>query len=298
MTWTVADTPALAASAGWDSSIAAPSVIVDPAAPADRRFVMAYAGAAGQITGRGIPAASIGIAFSADGQTFTRVAAADSPHAEDGLVLTAADVYAGVGTGTKEGTVDDPELVLVDGVYHVFFTSLSCDGASCANTITSGVGHATSTDAIHWTVAQAPVKSLLRASADATSGGRAPSAIYDAVHCRWELWQTNDVSSDVAGQPVTLDNSAGVWHADSMDGAQWSVFYTGRRDVSWNQAAPDDGEHLGLSAGADVALVSGGRLMLAVGYDDQNVPAGATLPTGAGTTAGISVINVITRDLP
>jgi hypothetical protein len=89
-----------------------------------------------------------------------------------------------------------------------------------------------------------------------------------------------------------------VWHADSTDGTQWSVFYTGRRDVTWNPTTPDDGEHLGLSAGADVALVSGGRLMLAVGYDDQAVPAGSTLPTTSGTTAGVTVINVITRDLP
>jgi len=302
MTWTVDDAPVLEASAdgaAWDrATTEAPSVVIDPAASADRRYLMVYAGSSAQFPNHPFPASSIGAAFSADGVTFTRVSAADSPHGEAGLVLTAADVYAGVGTGTKDGIVDDPELVLVDGVYHLFFTSFTCDGSGCANVIASGVAHATSTDGIHWVVAQAPVKSLLRASADDTTGGRAPSAIYDAVHCRWELWQTSDLPGDVAAQPVVLDNAAGVWHADSSDGIQWSVSFIGQRDVTWNQTSPAAGEALGLRAGADVAQVSSGRVMLMVGYDDQNVPAGSVLPTTAGTRAGVMTMNVITRDVP
>jgi hypothetical protein len=38
--------------------------------------------------------------------------------------------------------------------------------------------------------------------------------------------------------------------------------------------------------------------MMFVGYDDQNVPAGSTLPSGIGVRSGVMTINVATRDLP
>jgi hypothetical protein len=244
--------------------------------------------------GYNFPEAQIGAAFSADGITFTRVSAADSPHGQAGLVLTTAQVYQ----GAVGAIVDDPEVVLQDGVYHLFFSSFSCEGVNCASTVHRGVGHATSIDGIAWALAQSPVKSLLRASADDKTGGNAASAIYDAVHCRWELWQSNDATGDTTAQPVALDNTAGVWHAESSDALQWSIFYSGQRDVAWNQAQPAAGEQLGMRTGADVAEIAGGRVMVYVGYDDQNVPGNSTLPTSNGTQAGVMTINIATRDVP
>jgi hypothetical protein len=58
------------------------------------------------------------------------------------------------------------------------------------------------------------------------------------------------------------------------------------------------GEPLGLRAGIDVAQNSTGRLMLYVGFDDQDVPAGATLPTASGTVPGVMTLGIATRDLP
>jgi hypothetical protein len=252
---------------------------------------MVYAGSAEAFphAGYDFPKTQIGAAFSADGITFTRVATA-----QPGLVLTAQQVYP----SAVDAIVDDPEVVLENGVYHLFFSSFSCDGADCADADARGIGHATSADGITWTVAQSPVASLLEASADRLTGGNSPSAVYDAVHCRFELWQNRDRGNDTAAQPVQLDNTAGVWHADSRDATQWSVFFAGPRDVSWNQAAPDAGEKLGMRSGFDITDVNSGRVMVYVGYDDSNVPANATLPTANATRAGVMTINIATRDVP
>ncbi len=300
MTWTVDDAPALRPSAevgAWDGArVEAPSVAYNPAAPPERRYLMAYAGAAGTFPfpGYTFPDHAIGVAFSPDGVTFTRVPAAASPHGKDGLVLTGAQIYPAA-TGA---TVSDPELALIDGVYHLWFSSFACGAADCANVTERGVAHAVSGDGITWVLDEAPVRTLLRAGTDRTSGGRKPSVVYDAARCRYELWLTSDLPADVTGQPVALDNTAGVYFADSSDGRAWNVRFDRPRELAWTAAEP--GEALGLQAGGDVAQNGSGRLMLYVGYDDGGVPAGFTLPDRAlGTPRpGVMTVNVATRDLP
>jgi hypothetical protein len=130
------------------------------------------------------------------------------------------------------------------------------------------------------------------------SGGTQPSVIYDPVHCKWEMWIKNDASdADVMNQYPGGQNMVGVYKAESSDGLSWTVNYAFNRDFSWMQV--EDGEGLGLWPGVDVAANGNGRLMLYVGFDDQNVPSGSTLPlrTG-GTTVGVYTLNVATRDLP
>ena len=295
-TWTVDDPPALVASsdpAAWDhTNTETPTVVENPTAPAAQRFLMLYSGANGMFPGQAFANYGIGAAFSADGKTFTRVPAAMSPHGKDGLVFTGADAYP----GSAGAIVADPELVLVGGTYHLWFSSYACSGTSCATATAYGIGHATSGDGIHWTVAEAPVHSLLRASAMPTSGGGQPSVIYDAVHCRYEMWFTSDASTDTAGQPVTFNNMAGVWHADSTDGVTWHTAFQGTRDVAWDKTQP--GQHLGLLTGADVADKNGARYMLFVGFDDQNVPAGFVLPDRStqGFEPGVMTLGLATRD--
>jgi predicted GH43/DUF377 family glycosyl hydrolase len=298
MTWTIDDAPVFSAptdTTAWDhGNTETPTVVYNPAAPADRRYLMMYSGANGPFPhpGYGFANYQIGAAFSADGRTFTRVSAADSPHGKAGLVLTGTQVYP---TGT-DGIVADPELVLVGSTYHLFFSSFSCNGTNCATIATYGVAHATSTDGINWTIEAAPIRSLLKTSAQ-TSGGAQPSVIYDAVHCRWEMWLRTEADADVANQPVAFNNMAGVYKAESMDGLSWTVNYAFNRDFAWMQAEP--GEGLGLLTGLDVAANGNGRLMLYVGFDDQNVPNGFVLPLRAGGAApGVFTLNVATRDLP
>jgi hypothetical protein len=298
MTWTVSETPALAVATdpqAWDSyRTETPTVAFDPAAPADRRYLMLYSGASGMFphAGYGFANYAIGAAFSADGLTFTRISATESPKGKAGLVLTASDVFP---AGT-DGVVADPELVIVNGTYHLYFSSFSCKGTDCATVEAYGISHATSTDGIHWVTAEAPVRSLLRASADPKTGGAQPSVIYDETHCRWEMWLTSDLPNEHANQPVTFNNTAGVWHADSNDGINWHINYAFARDLAWTST--EKGEPLGLLTGADVAANGNGRLMLYVGFDDQNVPAGFALPTASGAVPGVMVLNVATRDIP
>ena len=297
-TWAIDDVPSLEVSpsaAAWDhDNTETPSVAYNPDAPADRRYVLVYSGATGTFPGYTFANYQIGAAFSADGATFTRVPASESPHAQDGLVLTGTDVYPGA-TGA---IVADPEIVYVAGTYHLWFSSFACSGASCATITDYGIGHATSPDAIHWTTAEAPVHTLLRTSADRTTGGAQPTVIYDDYHCRWEMWLHSDLPGETDVQPVVFNNMAGVWHATSTDGASWSINYNGLRDLAWQGSAPDPGEHLGLLTGADVAMKSTGRYMIYGAFDDQNVPAGYLLPDHTGTRPGVMTLDLATRDAP
>ena len=207
--------------------------------------------------------------------------------------LTPNQVFPGV-AGAQ---LADPELVLVGPTnYHMWFSSQDCANPTCAK---KGVGHATSNNSTEWTLDAAPVPSLLRASADPATGGITPSVIYDDVHCRWEMWLTNDSPlTENDNQPTEDDNSVGVFHATSSNGTSWTISYSQIRDLVWDNTAA--GEHLGLRAGADVATKAGGsgRYLIYTGYDDQNVPTGATLATRTGTTSGVMTLNLATRDAP
>ncbi|MFN0251754.1 MAG: hypothetical protein ACKV2T_33060 [Kofleriaceae bacterium] len=296
MTWTIDDAPVFTAHpdvAAWDHDIAeTPTVIYNPNAPADRRYLLMYSGANGTFPGYTFHDYAIGAAFSADGRTFTRVPASESPHGKAGLVLEASQIHP----AGSDGIVADPELVLVGDTYHLFFSSFTCHGANCSTVDTYGVSHATSVDGVTWTIEASPIRSLLRTSS-LTSGGAQPSVVYSAAHCRWEMWLRSDADADVTNQPVAFNNMAGVYKAESMDGLSWNINYSFNRDFTWMQAEP--GEGLGLLTGVDVAANGNGRLMLYVGFDDQNVPNGFVLPLRAGGAApGVFTLNVATRDLP
>ena len=73
---------------------------------------------------------------------------------------------------------------------------------------------------------------------------------------------------------------------------------SGTRDLVWNSATPDAGEHLGLLTGADVAIRGVSRYMVYSGFDDQNIPSGFELPTHAqpGFGPGVITLNVAARD--
>jgi hypothetical protein len=293
--WTVRDQPILAASSeagAWDRvNTETPSVAVNPDAPPERRHLLLYSGASEPLGQHAFPAYAIGAAFSADGVTFTRVPADESPHGQAGLVLTAEDVF-----GTS-GVVADPEVVWHDGLYHMWFSSFSCEGDGCLTVLAFGISHATSPDGIAWTPDEdSPLPSLQRIVGERTAGGQQPSVVRDAEHCRWEMWLTNDREEDVAAQPVDFNNAGGFYRAVSEDGIEWTVDYEQPRDLVWDEEAP--GEALGLLTGADVAARGDQRLMLYVGFDEQNVPPGFLLPVRGEpdmVIPGVFALDVATR---
>lgn len=270
VTWTFGNTPALEPSgSGWDQAgVFEPSVTINPAAPASQRFTMAYSAAG-----------AIGVAISADGATFTRVGT-------DGQVLTRSDVYP----GSTAGSLGDPEIVAANGTYHLWFASTAMTNATAT---AHGIAHATSSDAITWTPGEAPVHSLLKSAADANSGYDAASAVYDDVHCRWEMWLSDPAGT--SGQTVQLDNASGVFHATSSNAMTWTADFQ-NHDVAWD--GTKDGEAHGMMAGADVALKATARYMLYPAFDDANVPSGSTLPTSSGTVTSVMTLNLAARDAP
>ncbi len=298
LAWTVRDRPVLSASAeadAWDRiNTETPSVAHNPDAPPERRYLLLYSGAGELLGDQGFPAYAIGAAFSPDGLTFTRVTAAESPHGEAGLVLTASDVF---GTG---GVVADPEVVWHDGLYHAWFSSFSCEGEGCGAVLAFGISHATSADGIVWTPdAQSPLPTLQRTPGVRTEGGQQPSVVWDAERCRWEMWLTNDLQAELESQPVDFNNAHGFTRAVSDDGVAWAVDYDAGRDLVWDPAAP--GEALGLLTGVDVAARGGERLMLYVGFDDQDVPPGFVLPVRGDPDAvvpGVFALDVARASSP
>ena len=134
-----------------------------------------------------------------------------------------------------------------------------------------GVGHATSTDGIHW--ASLRGAGAIAAAGERRSGragGAQPSVIYDAVHCRWELWQTSDATGETDAQPIVFNNMAGVWHATSIDGVTWTIDYSGHARPRVERRRRPRRAPRPLT-GADVAVKDGGRYMMYGAFDDQNV---------------------------
>jgi hypothetical protein len=112
------------------------------------------------------------------------------------------------------------------------------------------------------------------------------------------MWLRADADHEADNQPIVFNNMVGVWHATSLDGVTWSVDYSGTRDLAWNSTTPDDGEHLGLLTGADVAVKGNSRYMVYSGFDNQNVPTGFVLfdRSQQGYESGVITLNVAARD--
>ncbi|MBL4635951.1 MAG: hypothetical protein JKY56_18970 [Kofleriaceae bacterium] len=264
--WTVAEDVALNLSGtGWDAIRSeTPDVIVDPNAIPSRRYAMAYSGADVMLP-LGFPNYNIGIAFSPDGKNFTRVSAAESGQAEDGLVLTELVAFPN-NMQVNGGVVADPTLALIDGTYHMWFSSFGCaDGDTCANILEFGISHATSIDAVHWIPDTAnPV----------IVGGEQPSAIWNPNDCRFEMWMTRKAQGDDDGIPATFNPTLGSFRAVSEDGSSWTV--ESQRDFTWDNQA--GGEQLGLLTGVDVALRGLERVLFYVGMGTDSVPPGFFIP--------------------
>jgi len=276
--WTVQDAPVLAAGrdpADWDyDRLETPSVIKVPSNPPDRRYVMFYAGgnfAAVQTPFPGYPWYQVGLAFSADGRAFQRLPAAESPYADqttpfdniEGLVFYGRDAFPGQ-PGVHDGLVADPEVILVDGTWHLYASSFAVDAAYTP--LAFGVSHATSTDGVHWTASSHnPV----------LSGAQQPSVVRDPASGRFELFFNGDSDADKAAAPSAFNVSLHVSLATSADGDNFTVADP-THVLAWN---PDLAyERYGWLTGADVVLRDDGYWLFYTGFSDDNPPENFYIP--------------------
>ena len=102
----------------WDfDRMETPSVVKVPSNPPERRYVMYYTGGNFEAVASpfpGYPWYQIGVAFSADGRSFERLPASESPYADsptpfeniDGLVWYGSDAFPNMAT-MHDGLVID-----------------------------------------------------------------------------------------------------------------------------------------------------------------------------------------------
>ncbi len=287
--WVISQEAALVPSSdslAWDAiQTETPSVVYDSNAPEDRQYKLYYSGASGEHP-LGFPNYQIGLAISSDGHTFRRLPRDESPYDQAGLVLRVADALPDT-PNLADGVVADPEVQLINGVYHLWFSSLAND--IDGKILAFGISHATSSDGIHWIPSpDNPIPSLRNAE---NSGGQQPSVAWNPALQRWEMWFTLDAEREVEQIPSTFNPALGFWLATSADALSWEIDYDSPRDFYWR---PDSlYEEYGLLTGVEVAIVDGIRHLFYAGWGSNNVPEGFIVPVRDRREFVPAVLNLI-----
>lgn len=284
LTWTVQDEPVLAAKrdpADWDyDSLETPTVIKVPGNPPQRRYVMFYSGgnyAAVQSPIAGYVWYQIGVAFSADGRSFERLPASESPYAGqttpyqniEGLLMLGRDAFPGM-SGVYDGLVADPDVVIVDGTWHLHFSSMPVDESYAP--LDFGISHATSPDGLHWTMSQD----------NPVWVGMQPSVVWDDVAARFELYYNGDSDAEKGAAPSQFNPSVHVSHATSSDGDSF-VASSPIHVLDWD--ASNDYEEYGWLTGADAVLRPDGFWLYFTGFSSVNPPPNFYVPANHGWCA-------------
>jgi len=280
--WSIQAEPVMrshGATTAWDyTTVETPTVVKDNSARAEQRYAMIYSGGNNaDLMILGQTGWQLGLAYSSDGKSFTRLA--DSPYASaatpfqdvTGLVLLASDAFPSL-TNLGPGIVADPELRKRGDTWHLWFSSLamSNDGVTA---LAYGVSHATSTDLVHWTMT--PTNPVIV--------GAATPAVYDDG-TSYELWFHNDSDADKAMVPSVLYPTLGVWHVTSTDGVTWTA-PAATRDFMWDSQPTY--ETYGQLPGVAIARDPTGPLrMYYSAWGSVPAPTGSCVYTQTGTVPG------------
>jgi len=285
-TWSVQQALAIQAEPGsgaWDQlKLETPSVVKIPWNPPERRYLLAYSGAHEQRTvdlGSSqidVPWYQLGVAFSADGKTFARLPAAESPYANAstgfsdvaGLVLLGKDAFPDM-PSVADGLLADPELVVDGDTIHLFFSSMPVNAQM--QPLAYGVSHATSKDGIHFTQ---------QASNPQISGAAQPSVLKDPSSGVWELFYVSDTDQEKSTEPSTFNPFLGVFRSTSPDLSTWSA-KPAQRYLTWDPNSP--WEIYGLIAAGDMALRDGIHRYYYPGWSNKDVPVGFLCPLRDGS---------------
>lgn len=272
--WTIATGLALEpgpAPSDWDHTNAeTPSVVKDPSAPPDRRYMLWYSGgnAARRSINRGFPYYQIGLAFSRDGRRFTRVPAAESPYAWSGLVLVVQHALP-ASPEVTDGILADPDVLLQRGVFHMWFSTLGLNRRG--EVVTGGIGYASSRNGVSWHGSRKnPLPSLMRERPIIPS--TQPSVVWNQQRGLFEIWYSNDRAVELAQFPQDAREFAasGYWYASSKDGEEWLTLHGAGRDFRWDRTS--DAERYGLVTGVEVVLRQGEYRMYYTALGVTKVP--------------------------
>jgi hypothetical protein len=251
-------------STAWDHThTETPSVIKNPnlSAPAEQKYMLWYAGAnttlaAAENRPTTFPYYQIGLAYSADGMSFTRY----TPGLDNkpGLVLSAgASLFGSSLPGTfGDGVVADPEVIYRDNQFYMWLSSyaesvtnpVTVDGRS---PLAYGISLVTSHDGISWiNNHDNPLLSLRKPGGFAA--GEQPSVIFNPDTLEYEMWFSNDTEAEKSTLPCSFNTVNGFWHATSTDGMNWIPDYNTREltyDMQYGY------ESLGFLTGIEVVYV-------------------------------------------
>jgi len=223
----------------------------------------------------GYPWYQIGVAFSADGRSFERLPASESPYAGrptpfeniDGLVWYGSDAFPNM-ANMHDGLVADPEVVIVDDVWHLFSSSVAVDQDYAP--IAFGISHATSNDGIHWVYR--PDNPVMGGPAAIGHMGRIP--LRDLLQRRQRRREGRATQRIQRHWPYL----SRLFHGYSTDGATGEAFTTSDPNhvFSWDESFSY--ERYAWLTGADVALREDGYWLFYTGFSDVNPPENFLIP--------------------
>ena len=253
----------------WDHTHAeTPTVVKNPSGPPERRYLLWYSGGNMKKESlQGFPIYKIGLAFSRDGKKFTRLPAAASPYGEAGLLIKARDAFPNF-TNLAAGVVSDPEVVLKNGVFYLWFSGFALDASN--QLIASGTSFATCSNGLKWKMSNKnPLPSLSRKESPA--GPSQPTVVWNALKGIFEMWFTDHTPAEekTLGDP---NHTLGFWYAASKNGEDWVPEYGKERDFVENRSFPSESQ--GVTTGADMALKDGEYFLYYGAWGSRKVPEG------------------------
>jgi hypothetical protein len=250
----------------WDHThTETPAVIKNPnpSAPPGQKYMLWYSGAnttlaAAENRPTTFPYYQIGLAYSADGISFTRYT--PGLNNKPGLALVAeASVFGSSLPGIfGDGVVADPEVIYRDNLFYMWFSSYAESvsdpvTASGRSPLAFGIGLVTSSDGVTWsTNHDNPLMSL--AKPGEVAAGQQPSVLFNPDTFQYEMWFSNDSDPEKSTLPCAFNTVNGFWHAVSSDGINWAPDYSARDltyDIQYGY------ESLGSLTGIEVVYANG-----------------------------------------
>jgi predicted GH43/DUF377 family glycosyl hydrolase len=286
--WDVQQEPVLVAGRGkgdWDYySAETPDVVINRDAPPERRYVMLYSGSA-EVTAEYGPNYRIGVAFSQDGKDFSRLSKTQSVDGREGMVVTPEMVLPEF-RPIKQGVVADPDVVLREGVYHLWFSSYAVSAKNGKTTY--GISYATSKDAIDWTPGpRNPIPELI--------GSNAPGVVWDDQNDVYRIWYSLDTPAETNKIPANGSfETLGFWQATSTNGSDWRADRR-QRDYEWD---PSSKVNLGIYFGPSPLYYRNKLYLFHVAWHRAKKPhRDLVIPLRTGAfVSGYSAIHLVTRD--